>query len=131
MKKYVLITSTITIEVTRDLGSVNLTNPTAPMADKLNVKPRWVPFRYLIKAGTYYYPAQIKNWKTVKSLEKDRLLTIGAETDDCGNTPKEEVEQIDEAINRMKNADARNKKLEQQVNPMFKQETKSEEKVED
>jgi len=129
MKKYVLITSTITIEVTRDLGSVNLTNPTAPMADKLNVKPGWVPFRYLIKAGTYYYPAQIKNWKTVKSLERDRLLTIGAETDDCGNTSKEEVERIDEAINKMKNADARNKQLEKQINPMFKKETEVKEEA--
>lgn len=129
MKKYVLITSTITIEVTRDLGSVNLTNPTAPMADKLNVKPAWVPFRYLIKAGTYYYPAQIKNWKTVKALETDRLLTIGAETDDCGNTPKSEVEKIDEAINKMKNADARNKQLEKQINPMFRKETEVKEEA--
>lgn len=129
MKKYVLITSTITIEVTRDLGSVNLTNPTAPMADKLNVKPAWVPFRYLIKAGTYYYPAQIKNWKTVKALESDRLLTIGAETDDCGNTPKDEVEKIDEAINKMKNADARNKQLEKQINPMFRKETEVKEEA--
>ena len=129
MKKYVLITSTITIEVTRDLGSVNLTNPTAPMADKLNVKPAWVPFRYLIKAGTNYYPAQIKNWKTVKALESDRLLTIGAETDDCGNTPKAEVEKIDEAINKMKNADARNKQLEKQINPMFRKETEVKEEA--
>lgn len=129
MKKYVLITSTITIEVTRDLGSVNLTNPTAPMADKLNVKPAWVPFRYLIKAGTYYYPAQIKNWKTVKALESDRLLTIGAETDDCGNTPKDEVEKIDEAINKMKNADARNKQLEKQINLMFRKETEVKEEA--
>lgn len=129
MKKYVLITSTITIEVTRDLGSVNLTNPTAPMADKLNVKPAWVSFRYLIKAGTYYYPAQIKNWKTVKALESDRLLTIGAETDDCGNTPKDEVEKIDEAINKMKNADARNKQLEKQINPMFRKETEVKEEA--
>lgn len=129
MKKYVLITSTITIEVTRDLGSVNLTNPTAPMADKLNVKPAWVPFRYLIKAGTYYYPAQIKNWKTVKALESDRLLTIGAETDNCGNTPKDEVEKIDEAINKMKNADARNKQLEKQINPMFRKETEVKEEA--
>ena len=94
MKKFVKIGSTQTIQVTGGLQNVNTTNLRSSKDDRLNVKPMWMKLCCLIKAGTGYYPSELKTWSTVKSLEKAGILTIGEEVDTF--EPKEELEKMTE-----------------------------------
>lgn len=49
---------------------------------RMNLNPTtWLNTRILIKAGIFDYPAEIKDWDSVKSLEKSKLLTISEEHD--------------------------------------------------
>lgn len=91
MKKFVRITSNKTIRVTGGLYSENLTNKDSRLENRLNVKPAWTNLIVLIKAGTGLYPSEIKDWPTVKALEKDEVLTIGNETDEGGDEKEKEV----------------------------------------
>lgn len=80
MKRFVKINSTINVEVYPDLDAIDTTNEAAPMADRLSAKPNWV-FPILIREGIHYYPSAIKEWKSVKSLEKHSKLSVSEEVD--------------------------------------------------
>ena len=91
-KKFVKITNISNgVQVSPDLRSINTTNYRSPTADRLKVKPAWTRFRVIIKTGTHYYPSVITKWESVKSLEKNNLITIGAETDTCDEPEAEEI----------------------------------------
>ena len=102
MKKFVQIASTMNIDVAPDLRCINATNPTAPMADKLSVKSVWSRFIVPLKQGMFWYPAQVKEWTSVKCLEKDGLVTIGAESDTC---PKQD--EVEALAKKLANAETR------------------------
>lgn len=85
MKKFVTIQSNITIVVTPGLQHQNFTKLDSDIPDRMKISAIWPKATVLIKAGQHTYPSEIKNWKTVKALERDGLLTIGAETDDATN----------------------------------------------
>lgn len=102
MKKFVQIASSVNINVAPDLRCIDATNPTAPMADKLSVKSAWSRFIVPVKMGMAWYPAQLKNWDSVKALANDGIFTIGAESDTCPN--QEEVEAL---CKKLDNAQAR------------------------
>lgn len=106
MKKFVKISSTINIEVYPDLSAIDATNPNAPMADRLNVKPNWV-YPVLIRQGIHYYPAEVKAWKAVRSLEKKSLLSISQEADEV---PEEEKAAAEELLKKISRMNARQKK---------------------
>lgn len=82
-KRFIRATSTKTLEVNAGLIGVNMTNKSAAVADRLRVAPQWVATRVLIKAGTRWYPALIKQWKCVQSLVRDGVLTFGESADVC------------------------------------------------
>ena len=91
-KKFVKITNISNgVQVSPDLRSINTTNYRSPTADRLKVKPAWTRFRIIIKTGTHYYPSIITKWESVKSLEKNNIITIGAETDTCDEPEAEEM----------------------------------------
>lgn len=92
MKKFVQIGSTQNIFVTPDLRSINATNLKSPVANRLSVKPAWSRMKVLIKAGSGWYPAEMKTWKAVKTYADLGIFTIGAEADTCPN--QAEVEEI-------------------------------------
>ena len=89
VKDFVEIQSTTTINVTKGLQFSDYTNPNAPIANKLNVKPRWTKTIILIKEGKHIYPSEIIEWESVKSLEKSGILTIGKFVDGDENAIKE------------------------------------------
>lgn len=81
MAKLVQIQSNITVKVTAGLQCQDVTNPDAHVADRLKVAPLWPKHTILIRQGAHNYPAEIKEWPTVKALAKDKVLTIGQEFD--------------------------------------------------
>lgn len=83
MKNYVRIQSTRTITVTPGLQAQDVSNPDAHVPDRLRVSPIWPKSCVQIKEGTFYYPAEIVNWNTVKSLVNDKVFTIGEFSDTC------------------------------------------------
>ena len=99
MKKFVKITSTINIEVYPDLQAIDTTNPNAPMADRLNAKPNWV-YPILIESGTHFYPSEIKEWKSVKALDKKKVITIANEVDEPDDDEKERCEKLRQKIKK-------------------------------
>lgn len=82
MKKYVKIQSSVTINVTPGLQYEDNTDVKEPIRDKLKVNASWPKATVLIKQGQFWYPSEISEWNTVKSLQKDKILTIGEFTDD-------------------------------------------------
>ena len=82
-KRFIRATSTKNLEVNAGLLGVNMTNKSAAVADRLRVAPQWVGTRVLIKQGTFWYPAMIKDWKCCKALVRDGVLTFGELADEC------------------------------------------------
>lgn len=82
MAKQVRIQSSITITVTSGLQHQNVTNPDAHIPDRLKISPAWPKRSVQIMKGVGTYPAEIKEWATVKNLVKDKLITIGEEIND-------------------------------------------------
>lgn len=81
MKRFVRIQSRQTIVVAPGLQSVNVTNKDAHVENRFKVNSMWQNARIKIMNGVGYYPACIKTWDSVKSLEKLEILSVGAETD--------------------------------------------------
>lgn len=79
MTKMVQIQSSITVRVTCGLQHQDVTNPDAHVPDRLKVAPLWPKHTILIRQGAHSYPAEIKEWPSVKALANDKLLTIGQE----------------------------------------------------
>ncbi len=76
-QKYLKIQSTVNVNVTGGLKHLDMTDVNSNVADKLKVQAMWPKTLVRIATGTSYYPVEIKEWKTVQSLEKARLITIG------------------------------------------------------
>lgn len=120
MKQFVKINSTINIEVYPDLDAIDTTNPNAAMADRLSVKPNWV-YPILIRTGIHFYPCEVKNWKSVRCLEKDKVLSISEEVDDV---PEDEKKICTEMKKKMARILARTMgKKESKPEPKTKPET--------
>ncbi len=83
MKNYVKISSTINVSVTSGLQYQNFTNEKSDIPNRLKVSPLWPKMTIDIKQGVHFYPAEIAEWNTVKSLVKDKVLTIGEFVDVC------------------------------------------------
>lgn len=83
MKAYVKIQSNVNITVTAGLQNENLSNPDAHIADRLKINALWPQLTVDIKIGQHWYPSEIKEWPTVKALEKDGILTVGELSDSC------------------------------------------------
>ena len=96
MAKMVRIHSTITINVTTGLQHKDVTNPDAHIPDRLKVSAEWPRHTVLIREGQHLYPAEIKNWNTVKALANDKVLTIGEEIE-TDNLSEEELKNVDTA----------------------------------
>ena len=107
--KLIRIQSTITIKVTGGLQHLDVTNPDAHIPDRLKVSAEWPKCTVLIKKGVGEYPAEIKEWATIKALVKDKILTLGEEIDP--NTPEQEKE-IEKFEQEKKSIKKKEKKLE-------------------
>lgn len=98
MAKMVKIHSTMTINVTAGLQNKDVTNPDAHVADRLKVSAEWPRHTVLIREGQHLYPAEIKNWNTVKALANDKILTIGEEVEvDESKLTEEESKHVEHA----------------------------------
>lgn len=75
-KAYVKIQSSMTLNVTPGLQNEDVTNPDAHVADRLKINATWPKAIVLIQAGVHWYPSEIAEWATVKSLAKDKILSI-------------------------------------------------------
>lgn len=117
-KPYVRIQSSKTLNVTAGLQHQDVTNKDAHVPDRLKVNPLWPRSVVLIREGAGIYPSEIVDWPTVKSLQKDGILTIGELLDTAS-----EVEQKvkTDLQNNMKDVAARIEQAKQDV----KQESKS------
>lgn len=107
MKKFIRLQSTRNITVTPGLLNIEMTNPNAHVADRLRVASVWTQFCVKIHTGVGYYPAQIKDWGSVKALVEDGVFTLGEETDDCQGDPG--AAEAEEMYNKLKEAERRAK----------------------
>lgn len=89
MKEFIEIQSSKSIVVTSGLQFQDATNPDAHVADRLKVAPLWPKLKIMIKAGKHTYPSFVKDWPTVKALEKDGIITVGAYVDNANEDVKE------------------------------------------
>lgn len=75
--EFVKIQSEVTINVTMGLNAQNVTNKDAHIPDRLKINPLWPKAMIQIKKGTFWYPAEITEWRTIKALANKGILTIG------------------------------------------------------
>lgn len=94
-KPYVRIQSQTTINVTCGLQFKDVSNPDAHIPDRLKVSSEWPSCTFKIKEGAHIYPSEIVEWKTVKALERDGIITIGEYLDSAD----EKVAQAKEKLN--------------------------------
>lgn len=79
-----------------DQTDVNTSNP-----NKLRIIPNWVRKEVMLEAGTHWYPAEITEWNTVKSLSDNAKITIGEIRDSISNTTeKSNAEKISDDLKR-------------------------------
>lgn len=77
-QKFVKIDAHMTYIVTPDLSFYNQTdysNITNP--NRLKIRANWNRKEVKLQIGSHWYPAEIAEWNTVKSLAKDAKITIG------------------------------------------------------
>ena len=116
MKKFVNINSTMNIEVYPDLDAIDTTNPTAAMADRLSAKPNWV-YPILIRTGIHYYPAEVKNWKSVKALQRKKILSVSEEVDDVPEDEKALCEEMRRKMAKVLSRTTSKKKEKEEKKP--------------
>lgn len=103
--KYVRIQSSINIKVTAGLQHADYTQPDAHIPDRLKVGSLWPKLTCMITEGVGVYPSEILEWNTVKSLEKEKLITIGETFDDTED--EQVVNKKEELELNLKEAEAR------------------------
>ena len=112
MKKFVQISSKVTIRVNPGLYNIDSTNMRSPIADRLSVKPAWQKFAILIEPGRIWYPAEIQNWNTVKSLVEHGNAIIGIESDVCDDPRAEQdFAKLERAYKRFNEDKKRNEEV--------------------
>lgn len=88
-KAFVRIQSSQTINVTCGLQNKDVTNPDAHVPERLKINPLWPKCTVLIKEGAHWYPSEIVDWPTVKTLQDEDILTIGEFSDEPNETSKD------------------------------------------
>ena len=87
----------------KNLQYKDLTNAKSQLPNRLKVGSDWPKLTVLIKQGQHIYPSEIAEWETVKALQNDGVLTIGAFIDDPNDTEvvkmKETVVEVLNEIN--------------------------------
>lgn len=105
MKKYVKIQSSKNIQVTGGLSFLDMTDPKQAVPNKLKVQPLWSKEKIKLKVGSAWYPSYITEWATVKSLNKDGVITIGEFVDILpDNVPAEEKDEVIQHEQKLKEA---------------------------
>ncbi len=94
-KNYVIIQSKVNIKVVPGLQCEDVTNADAHVPDRLKVSALWPKMSILIKEGVGTYPSYITEWATVKALAKDKIITIGAYTDNADEAETKAKEALD------------------------------------
>lgn len=82
-KPYVQIQSNVTVVVPRDLAFKDLTNHKSDVPNRMKIGATWPKVKITLLKGAHYYPAEVAEWNIIKNMVKDRLVTIGAYSDDC------------------------------------------------
>lgn len=71
---------TINSSVNKWIVGTNYTKNESTDFKPLNLNPStWLNTRFLVKKGIFTYPAEVKEWTSIKALEKAKLITISNE----------------------------------------------------
>lgn len=84
-KRFVQITSTVNIEVYRNLEAIQVVNAGNQKGDRLNAKSGWAKIRVMLSVGTSWYTSKILEWESVKRLAAKEIITIGTQSDTISN----------------------------------------------
>ena len=116
LKRFVKITSTITIEVYCNLESVEIVNANKQSSNRFSSVGAWANVRVRIMSGTGWYPSEILNWNAVKALAAKEILTIGEQVNEIKDADKQAAaEEMEKMILKGK------KRLEQEKTKLEKQ----------
>ena len=110
-KNYVQINSSINITVTPGLNYQNATDKTLQIANKLRINPLWQKLAIDIKVGVHWYPADIAEWHSFKTLSDKHLMTIVKFADEPDNS--EDAKEKEEAKDIKKKFDVQKQTLEE------------------
>ena len=99
-KAYVKIQSSMTIRVASGHQYQDFTKKDSDIPNRLKVAPKWQDCMCLIKQGQHVYPAEIADWHSVKALQSNGTLTIGAFVDSVDDA--EVIESKKQISNAMK-----------------------------
>ena len=96
--KSITILSKVNITVYKDLEALDNTNYKAQVKDSLNIKANWTKTKVKILEGTHDYPAEIKDWASIKSLAAAGVLSVSPTTNETKDeTIKAETERLEKA----------------------------------
>lgn len=101
-KKFVTIQSSIDIAVTAGLQALDVTNKDAHVPDRLKVQALWPRLSVMIYKGVGKYPAEIAEWESVKALAENKILTIGAISDEASEKETEVANKLEIEMNDVK-----------------------------
>ena len=101
MKKYVYIQSELNIMVTKDLDFNDFTRKDSDVPNRMRISPIWSRLTVMIKQGQHLYPAEIAEWKTVKSLVEAGKMTIGTYTDSGDENVLNQSEELEKNKQRI------------------------------
>lgn len=100
--KFITIQSSIDIAVTPGLQALDVTNKDAHVPDRLKVQALWPRLSVMIYKGVGKYPAEIKEWESVKKLVANKILTIGEESDTANEKEEEAAKKLDTEMQDVK-----------------------------
>lgn len=104
MSEFIRIQSKIDINVTPGLQYDDHTNYDSDLPNRLKVSPSWPKAIVHIKVGVDIYPAEIREWETVKALEKSGVITVGDAIEEPTEEKTKEATSLRVAMEKIEDA---------------------------
>lgn len=102
-KNMIKIQSSMNVRVTAGLQYQDFTPNVDGLPNRLRVQPEWVQSAVMIEEGVGYYPAEIAEWETTKSLVENGIISIMSATDtQVSDEDKSKADEIRKNIKIMK-----------------------------
>lgn len=105
MSEFIRIQSKIDINVTPGLQYDDHTNYDSDLPNRLKVSPSWPKAIVHIKAGVDIYPGEIREWETIKALEKSGVITVGDSIEEPSEEKTKEATSLRAAMEKIEESE--------------------------
>ena len=108
--RMIKIQSSKTIRVTKGLDYQDFTKKDSDLKDRMKIAPVWQNTTILLEAGvSKFYPSYVKEWPTIKALEKEGVITLGEIKED--KEDEEEFKKLNEELKKLEKTTKTTKKV--------------------